>query len=397
LVNMSDKVKRILVIAAKILIIVLIILFFTRAVKYIVPFIVAYIFASLIEPIVKFLERKTPIPRKVCTVFSILIVLGIILSIFSFLIYRLVKEIQNVYNSLALNMETISLFFNQLIEKINGIYIQLPAEISDFISQSAKNLASDLQSILKGAIDIAQVSLEFALNIPQVFIFILVTILATYFMSSDKNKILGFLDVNIPSDWMRRTRNITQSIFTALFGWLKAQLIIMTITFTELLIGLLIIGIENSLLIALIIALVDILPILGAGTVLIPWAIINLLTSNTKLGLSLLLLYIIILFVRQLIEPKIVGHQIGVHPLFTLAGMYIGLQRFGVLGMILGPIAVVFLKYIFNGIFQNERFKEWYEKYFGKRENPAPESVVIDHSAVNKINKKTGATKRKRS
>lgn len=100
----------------------------------------------------------------------------------------------------------------------------------------------------------------------------------------------------------------------------------MIITFSELLVGLLVIGIENPLLIALTIAVVDVLPVLGAGTVLIPWGIVNIIFGNTKLGLSLLLLYVIILFVRQLIEPKIVGQQIGVHPLLTLFGMYVGLQ-----------------------------------------------------------------------
>ncbi len=348
----------------KILLAIIITLLFFRTIRYIVPFILAYIFASLIEPLVKYIERKLHIPRKVGTIFSILVVLSSALSFFGLLIYRLIKEIQNVYQNININVDSITDFFNVIIEKINGIYIQLPPGITDIINKAGENLETQLQEELKRVISLAQMSIEFALNLPQVFIFILVTILATYFMSSDKNKILAFLDGQMPSNWFKKSRMIASNVFTAIFGWLRAQLIIMTITFTELLIGLLIIGIENALLLALLIALIDILPVLGAGTVLIPWGVINLVLGNTKLGLSLLLLYVIILFIRQLMEPKIVGQQIGVHPLLTLTGMYVGLHIFGVLGMFAGPIMVVIIKYVVVGLTKADSFKSWFESNF---------------------------------
>jgi len=364
---MTEGVKRTLLTILKIVLIILAIFIFTRLWKFIVPFIIAYFFASIIEPIVKFIENKLRIPRKIGTVFSILLVLGVIGSIIGFLISRFIKEIKAVYMNLEINMDTITEFFNRIIDKVNDIFIQLPDQITDLISQGLQDIAKNLQSVLGQFVNWVQASIQAAMYLPQILIFIIVTLLATYFMSSDKNTIIKFLDVHIPTDWLDKTKSITKNVFTALFGWLRAQLILTTVTFSELLVGFLIIGIDNALLLALIISLVDVLPVLGAGTVLIPWSIINLILGNAKLGLSTALLYVIILFVRQLIEPKVVGKQIGVHPLFTLAGMYIGLRLWKIPGMFIGPLAIVSLKYIFEGILKEDTFKQWVERNFKQK------------------------------
>jgi len=364
---MTEGVKRTLLTIFKIVLIILAIFIFTRLWKFIVPFIIAYFFASLIEPIVKFIENKLRIPRKIGTVFSILLVLGVIGSIIGFLISRFIKEIKAVYMNLEINMDTITEFFNRIIDKVNDIFIQLPDQITDLLSQGLQDIAKNLQSVLGQFVNWVQASIQAAMYLPQILIFIIVTLLATYFMSSDKNTIIKFLDVHIPTDWLDKTKSITKNVFTALFGWLRAQLILTTVTFSELLVGFLIIGIDNALLLALIISLVDVLPVLGAGTVLIPWSIINLILGNAKLGLSTALLYVIILFVRQLIEPKVVGKQIGVHPLFTLAGMYIGLRLWKIPGMFIGPLAIVSLKYIFEGILKEDTFKQWVERNFKQK------------------------------
>ena len=128
--------------------------------------------------------------------------------------------------------------------------------------------------------------MQLAMNIPQVLIFIIVTLVATYFMSSDKDTILNFLDKQIPASWLNKTKGLTKNVFSALFGWLRAQLIMTSITCMELLIAFIILKLENPLLIALLIALVDVLPILGAGTVLLPWSAITLIMGNLKLALT---------------------------------------------------------------------------------------------------------------
>lgn len=379
---MTEGVKRTLLTILRIALIILAIFLLTRLWKYIVPFIIAYFFASIIEPVVKFIENKLRIPRKIGTVFSILFVLGIIGSIIGFLISRLIKEIKAVYLNLEINMDTITEFFNRIIDKVNDIFIQLPDQITDLLSKGLQDFANNLQSILGKIVDWLQASIQAAMYLPQILIFIIVTLLATYFMSSDKNTIIRFLDVQIPTDWLDKTKSITKNVFTALFGWMRAQLILTSITFSELLAGFLIIGIDNALLLAIIISLVDVLPVLGAGTVLIPWSIINLILGNAKLGLSTALLYVIILFVRQLIEPKVLGKQIGVHPLFTLAGMYIGLKLWKVPGMFIGPLAIVSLKYIFEGILKADTFKQWVERNFKTKKKDTASIKFDDEEEV---------------
>ena len=314
------------------------------------------------------------ISRKIGAVFSILVVFGTILTVVGLLIARLIKEIINVYSSLNLTFDSIAAFIDNVLEEASNLFLKLPVQVSDGITNAINNISSNLENLLKPVVDIATGTVKFAFSLPQALIFLLVTVLATYFMSSDKHKIVSFLDSQIPSDWLRNTRNVINNVFTALFGWLRAQLILMSVTFSEVLIGFLIIGIENALLLALIIALVDALPILGTGSILVPWAFIDLVfLGNTREGLSLALLWLITLFVRQLIEPKVVGHQIGIHPLFTLFGMYLGLQFMGVFGLFLGPICVVIIKHTMEGILKTGGLKGWVEKNFGSKESQPEE------------------------
>ena len=125
---------------------------------------------------------------------------------------------------------------------------------------------------------------------------------------------------------------------------LKGYLTIMFITFIELAIGLTVLRVNNSVLLAVLISLIDILPVLGTGTVLIPWSLISLIMGDTFLGIGLIILYMIILIVRNIIEPKFIGKRIGLKPLVTLISMYLGLQLAGVVGMFIFPLAMAFLK-----------------------------------------------------
>jgi sporulation integral membrane protein YtvI len=151
-------------------------------------------------------------------------------------------------------------------------------------------------------------------------------------------------------------------MFSALFGYIRAQLILMTVTFTQLSIGLWIIGIKNYILLALIISFVDALPVLGTGGIMVPWAAYSFITGNLKIGISLLILYAIVLVVRNLIEPKVLGEQIGMHPLLTLVAMYAGLQILGVAGLIIGPITVLTVKNIMSAILKKQSLKEYVDK-----------------------------------
>ena len=147
----------------------------------------------------------------------------------------------------------------------------------------------------------------------------------------------------MPEKIKKHWYSLIKSLKLACGGYIRAQLIIMTIVFTILLIGFSILGVKTAVLFAFIIAVIDMIPILGTGTVLLPWAVISLLQSNYKLAVGLVIIYLVVLLTRQLIEPKIVGSQIGLHPLATLLAMYTGYKLIGMFGMILGPITAILI------------------------------------------------------
>jgi sporulation integral membrane protein YtvI len=180
--------------------------------------------------------------------------------------------------------------------------------------------------------------------LPKLAIFFLISIVATFFIAKDEEKIANAILHQLPLTMRQKFLSLKNNLFSALIGFLKAQLIILTITFIESLIGLNIIGVRYAFLISVFVSIVDILPVLGTGSVYVPWAIISILMGNTKMGISLLILYGIIVPVRYLVEPKIIGHQLGIHPLLTLMSMFVGIKLFGVGGVILGPTIVVIIK-----------------------------------------------------
>lgn len=357
---MPDSSKRVLMLIIKTLLIAVGIFLLVKLVGYAVPFLIAFVLSSLIEPLVRAMKKWLKLPRKIGSFISILLVLGTIGTLLAFLINRLITEVKNVYEMISSTSDSIAISFEQLVAKISNFYIQLPVEVSDAVDKLIADLGQSLQNLLG---PIAKGTLDFAFSLPQVLIFIVVTLLATFFMSSDRSSINRFLEAQIPTTWLQNGRNLTGNMFKALFGWLRAQMILMSVTFSEVLVGMLLIGIENPLLVAMLVALVDVLPVLGTGTVLVPWGIISLAMGNTRVGISILLLYVICLFVRQLIEPKVVGSQIGIHPLLTLFSMYLGLQLLGVAGMIIGPITILILKSILEGMLKTEGFKGWLERY----------------------------------
>ncbi len=311
---------------------------------YIAPFIVAFAISSSIEPLIRFLTNKAKISRRLASLISVLFVVSTFGTVITIIIVRLISEISSlkgqINNIVPEYYEKIEITVATFINKANDLYLWLPTEVTDYIDNFLKT--SDIPGYITQFLNIIfDGILAFAKSIPQIFLFTLVTILATYFLASDRKRIHNFMLDQLPNSWVNKMQSIRDDLFSALFGYIRAQLILMTITFTELNIGFAIMKVKHSLLISFFISIIDAFPILGTGGIVIPWAIYEFITKNYRMGVSLLIIYVIVLIVRQLTEPKILGQQIGVHPLLTLFAMYTGLQFLGVKGLILGPIIVL--------------------------------------------------------
>jgi sporulation integral membrane protein YtvI len=313
-------------------------------ITYFAPFLTAIILAMLIEPLVKLFQRFK-LGRGLAVILAMILFLGIFVSISAFAISRLVFELKDLYISLPSYYNELYDVTETLIHRATELYLQLTPEATGIIEDLFFNTFEKLKVLLGQMVTQTPSSTITVIGkFTGAFFSTIVTLLATFFFSKDKALILGFIYRQMSPAWQDKIMTLRKDLFMALVGFLKAQMIILSVTFLESYVGLSILGVKYALIFAIIIALVDILPILGTGSVYVPTAILNLLWGNYKVAIYLLVLYGIIVTVRYMIEPKVVGTQLGIHPVVALASIFAGLRIIGVAGVILGPTTVVVIK-----------------------------------------------------
>jgi len=246
-----------------------------------------------------------------------------------------------------------------LINRFDFTKLNVPKEVLNIAEDT---IFSILQKISQIAEHILNSLIKIVTGLPTFAIYFVVTILTLYFICTDKIYMLDELEHHLPELWMKKITVHLKTIIKTLGGYLKAQTTLILISFIISVIGLYIIDftigkIGYPLLIALGIGFVDALPILGSGTIMVPWAIISALNGKIDLGITIVILWIIMSVVRQFLEPRIVSGNIGIHPIFTIIAMYTGFKLIGVLGMFLGPIILIILKNIFSNFINGGVFK----------------------------------------
>lgn len=313
---------------------------------FIAPFVSAFVIAFLLNKPITFLAKKCHVNRTLIAIAIVLVFYSIIGILFALLGIRLFVFVKELFSYLPnLYATEIQPFLMQLFDSLEH-YISkmdvslLPAmnEFSSNVVQSLGELISSFSMKMIGAIS------NYASSLPGFFIRILFTIISTFFLVIDYKKITAFLLHQLKDKHQKLMIEIKDYVVNTLFKCILSYALIMCITFAELSVGLSIIGIENAVLIAFVISIFDILPVLGTGGIMIPWTIIAALQGNYSLALGLLIVYIIITIIRNILEPKIVGSQVGLHPLVTLMSLFVGAQLFGVLGLFGLPITLSLLK-----------------------------------------------------
>lgn len=308
------------------------------------PFIIGLILAAVVQRPASFISGKTRLPQKVCCVICVLLLVALLGLLVFGIIMLISHKFGNITAFLASLMETLKGALSSLCEKITPFMTQFQKSTGITIDLSSDGL-SQVMLRLTNISELAVNALQgFFSKLPTVFLDTIVTIVAASFIAADYRRVINFIYKLIPERYRKTVSGIKSFIFGTVLKLLRAYLTLMLITFTELSIGLALIGIDNPIGIAAIIAIVDILPVLGTGTVIIPWGIIELLLGNTLKGVCLLILYLIVTVVRNILEPKIVGDHIGLHPLITLTAIIVGLKSLGLLGMVAFPITILILK-----------------------------------------------------
>jgi len=316
--------------------------------KIMIPFFVAYLIAVILHPLIKLLEKRLRFPRTLGTLFSMGIFLFLIGGLFYVLISNLVQELVDLSVYLTnysrdLNQWTIQMGLEELqyyLEKLN-----IPNNI---IQETGKELWESLDVIKNIVSGFLTHFFNFVAALPQYFVLLVLTLIVSFYFARDydliKNNFSLFFQRWSSEKWSNALHRVSRGLQRALHGYIKAIIILISITGFLSLIGLLILGVRYAFVLALVVALLDLLPVVGPGTVYVPWGIMMLITGDVKFGIGLLILYGIIVVVRQILEPKLVGENIGLHPLTTLVSLYIGYRLLGFWGFIIGPAVVIIYK-----------------------------------------------------
>jgi len=308
-------------------------------VPILLPFIFALVIAVLIDPVITFVSSRLRLPRG----WAVLAVLTFFITIISaFLVFFTSQLIYELYK-LSRTIPNLTGLAYELLEKAQKMYanINLPPEVLNRIQEAASHIAAALTT---GITMIINWLVGFIAALPSILIMLLITLIATFFFSRDRERLQNVFIDALPRRWRVRVRSVYMDLTVALVGYFRAQATLISLTTLTTIIGLSLIGVDYAITMGLLTGFFDILPILGPGSVFVPWIIWTLVSGKLKLAASLGVLYVMIVVVRQIMEPKLVAQKIGVHPLATLAAIFIGLKTFGVVGVILGPAALVVIK-----------------------------------------------------
>lgn len=330
--------------------------------KLIHPFIFALIIASILNPVVSKIhkligkmEPKASKTRKIITLILNLLILFAVCSIIFYLSYTILKEIIAFSLSIQENWGDILIKVDRIQEHFLWAEESLPPQVIDFIDSFKDNLLELIKNtsrkILSSSITVTASIITGAGNF---FINFLTFFLAVYFLISDYH-IIGHISVKYAHKHSVKTfKVIKDALKNAIGGFLRAQLIIASCAFVFMFICLKAYGIQHAFVLALILGFIDLLPLLGTIAMLLPWGLLEYIGGDPKKGIYLISISIIFMIIRKIIEPKIMGSQTELHPLFALMSTYVGLKLLGIWGAILGPVIVmVIIGIVKSGLFDN--------------------------------------------
>ncbi len=310
------------------------------------PFIIGYILCIILYPLFKILNNRYKIPKPTSSILCIGILILLVIFIGVGIVGQIVKEGKEFIKDLPYYIQSIKNTFDELNYKIQSLMKILPDGLENTIIGFFENSSSILGELLGNGLK--NTSIKVIKKVPNALMITIISIISCYLMLIDKENIQKFIVRQLPKKYANKFGIVKSGIGDAVFGYIKAQAIIMCLIATVCFLGLLLLDAPYALFIAVVIGIIDALPVFGSGFILWPWALYNVITGNYGLSIGLIIIYVVVLLTRQFVEPKILGKQIGIHPLATLMSIYIGLQVFGVFGFIIGPVIMVIIKALQN-------------------------------------------------
>lgn len=328
-----------------------------RCIFFFMPFIIGWIISLIAAPVVRFFEEKLKVRRKGASVIVIVAVLAAVILLVYAVGAKLVREGVNFVNELPALWESVMEEFDQVGENLQGVYDRLPEDVQNTLDDLSDNMGEYFDGIV-GSVGTPTFEAvgNVAKQLPDIFLGVIMCILSAYFFVADKSYMADAMKKYVPDALLYRYDLIRRSFRNVVGGYFKAQLKIECWVYILLAIGLLALHVRYAFLVALGIAFLDLLPVFGTGTVMIPWAVIEILGKDYKMAVGLLIVWCVGQLVRQMIQPKIVGDSMGMDAIPTLFLLFIGYKAAGVVGMILSvPIGIIVINLYEEGVFDTTK------------------------------------------
>ncbi len=321
-------------------------LLFKYALWGILPIALGWLVSLMIYPLSEKLSGRMRISRKLISGALVILFFFIVFFTSGFAVRRLIMELSAFAEEVEENPEIVKSAIGRIgdgtknmrmFSRVSNILNSL-GEYADVIDKLINNMLDSAMSAIGSFLSNA--AKDIVLGIPTAILFVITLVMSAFYFSVDRDKIYGIVGSLIPDKGKAAIKRVTQSGILAVVGYIKSSLVLMLVTFVEMLIFLTFLRVEYSLILSIVIAIVDVLPLLGVGAVLVPWSVYCFITSNPTMGVWLLILFVIATVVRNILEPRILGKRVGVHPFLIIASAYLGYEILGGAGLLAGPLLV---------------------------------------------------------
>ncbi len=342
------------------------------------PFVIALVVSLLLKPVIRFLREKCHVHKTIAGIVIVLLFYALIVFLLTVLGIKLFSVCKAFFISLPdMYIHSVQPWIDNTFNAIETLAARINPQSTAAYDTIAQNITQTLsQTVSTLSRSVVGFVTTFTFKTPGILLDILITIIATVFIAIDWSILSDFVMRQFSDRARDLVVNIRTHLALTLGRYVRSYALILFITFVELSIGLSIIGVENAIALSVLIAMFDILPVVGSGTVLIPWAIISLFRADYVRALGIAIVYVVVLIVRNIIEPKIIGQRVGLHPIVTLMAMVVGTYVFGPVGLLGLPVTLALL----------QSLNEEGVIHVFKRKPPAEESAA---SATAKIDEET--------
>lgn len=331
-------------------------------VQMLYPFLLAALGAAVIVSIankinwlVGKLNRNINVPRRATTLVLNTVVLASVAFGFYYVAWTIIREVISLASSIQQNWSSIVVKYDQLLEQFTVNAELLPAPLIGILEDAKDSILVFVQDLTKNVVGFTVSTTKSSITSTGTFFVNLITFfLALFFIGLDANRITEFAEKHTSERAKETFRMLKTSVVSAIGGFMKAQLILALFAFVFMLLALTIYGQPYALTIALLLGLIDLLPVLGTIAILLPWGGIEFFMGDVNKGVFLIVIGVAFFLIRKVVEPKVMGDQTGLPPLLALLGTYIGLQFSGVWGAVLGPVVLMLLiRVTKSGLFTN--------------------------------------------